>query len=42
MIAYSEHMLVPLVAQVAEIQITIWVTSKGYFNDFETIFGYEI
>ena len=33
---------VPLVAQVAEIHITIWVTSKSYSNDFETIFVDEI
>ena len=31
-----------LVAQVAEIQITTWVTSKSYLNDFETIFDYGI
>ena len=33
---------VPLVAQVAEIHITIWVASKIYLNNFETISGYDI
>ena len=28
--------------QVAEIHITIWVTSKSYSNDVEFILGYEI
>ena len=34
--------LVAQVAQVAELHIAIWVTSKIYLNNFETISGYDV